>query len=275
MVSVAAQRNDSKALAWGNVVGSNIFNLGMVLGLCGLISPLAIAGSTVRLEFPFMLGSGLLVALLVRSSNGHHELDRLEGTFFLVLFILFTAFMIRLARKEVDQEERTRLREAVSDAAGDVGPTASLRRSVAFIVLGCVSLAFGGSSLVDGAESLALHMKVSPRVVATVIVAALTGAPELVTTLAALLHKKGEMAVANVVGSNIFNTLMVLGVASTIRPLEIAQDGLLTDLAFMVGISALLGPLLLGKRLYRWEGVTLLTVYATYVGFLLTRASHS
>ncbi len=272
MVSVAAQLNESEALAWGNVVGSNIFNVGLVLGFCALLCPLSIAGSTVRLEYPFMLGAVLLTALLVRTSDGHSSLDRVEGAFFLVLFVLFTAFMIRLARKEVNANERERLREAVTEAAGDEGPSTSLRRASIYALIGCVGLAFGGNLLVGGAESLALHLEISPRVVATVIVAALTGAPELVTTAAALLHKKGEMAVANVVGSNIFNTLMVLGVASTVRPVEISAEGLSTDLGFMIGISVLLGPLLLGKRLNRWEGLILLAVYCTYVGVLLTRA---
>ena len=126
----------------------------------------------------------------------------------LVLFVLFTGFMIRLARKEVNAKERARLREAVSEAAGDAEteePTTSLRRAAVYALVGTAGLALGGSFLVSGAESLALHLDVPPRIVATVIVAALTGAPELVTTIAALLHRKGEMAVANVVGSNIFN----------------------------------------------------------------------
>ncbi|MEM7260776.1 MAG: calcium/sodium antiporter [Planctomycetota bacterium] len=274
VVSITAQLTDAKALAWGNVVGSNIFNIGLVLGVGALVRPLSISGSTVRLEYPFMLGAALLIALLIRSTDGTHILDRIEGGFLLVIFVLFTGFMIRLARKEVNARERERLHEAVTEAAGDTEteePATSLRRAAVYALVGTAGLALGGSFLVSGAESLALHLDVPPRIVATVIVAALTGAPELVTTVAALLHRKGEMAVANVVGSNIFNTLMVLGAASTVRPLDIADAGLSTDLGFMIGVSALLGPLLLGKRLNRWEGSALLCVYVAYVVVLVGR----
>ncbi len=277
VVSVAAQITALKdpevqAVAWGNVVGSNIFNIGLVLGVGSLIRPLAISGSTVRLEYPFMLGSTFLVAILVRGS-GVHTIDRVEGAFMLALFTIFTIYVIRIARKEVKGRETIAIEETVSEIVGDDLSENSGLFATTLVVLGSGALALGGNWLVDGAIGLAESLGVSNRFVSTVIVAAATGFPELVTTCLAVFQGRTDLAVGNVVGSNIFNSLAVLGTASLILPLNISPSGLLLDLTFMLSISALLGPLLLGKRLNRYAALSLLVVYLSYFSVLVLRAT--
>lgn len=278
MVSVSAQidiignpESTGSAIAWGNVVGSNIFNIGLVLGLCALLRPLPVAGSTVRTEYPFMLGSAIILAPIIYSSAGAYRIDRLEGIFMLALFTGFTIFVIRVARKNVSASERAALEQEVMEVSGPPEKQGSWVGPTVWVVVGSAGLAFGGSLLVDGAQSLALHMGMTPRIVSIIIVASLTGFPELITTAVAVYRNETDMAVANVVGSNIFNTLLVLGAAGVVYPLDVPAEGVVIDLAVMVGITVLLGPLLLGSLLKRGQAALLLAGYCGYLGYLLLR----
>ena len=268
VVSLVAQFQDEPAFAYGNVVGSNIFNIGMVLGLCGLICPLTIPGNTVRLEWPFMLTASLILVLLSRD----HELDRLEGGFFLVAFIIFNAYMVRLARIEVGKLEAESFQHAVAGAAGENPRKRSLFLPLGFVLAGGAALWLGADLLIDGASHVALALEVPRRIVAVLVVAAGTGLPELVATLVAVRHKKTDMAVGNLVGSNICNILLILGTAAVIRPLEVDQRFLDSDLWWMIGISFILGPFLLGNRLNRKESFVLLAIYCAYAGMLVREA---
>lgn len=278
MVSVSAQieqlrdpESTASAIAWGNVVGSNIFNIGLVLGLCSAVRALPVAGSTVKTEYPFMVGSGVLLVPIIYSTTASPEIGRLEAGAMVFLFAGFTVFALRVARRHVSAAERAAIEQEVAEATGPADPQESWWVPTAWVVVGSIGLAFGGSLLVDGAQSLALHMGMTPRVVSIVIVASLTGFPELVTSAVAVVRKETEMAVANVVGSNIFNTLLVLGTAGVVLPLRVPADGLVADLAVMLGISFLLGPMLLGGHLTRIRGIILLATYLGYVAYLLIR----
>lgn len=272
VVSLAAQFRNKDALVFGNVVGSNLFNLGLVLGLGALIRPLIIPGNTVRLEWPFMLISAYVTMLCARDSlvGDSPVIDRLEGAFFVVALIFFTAYMLRLARREVSAAESESL-EVLVEAAGHRPDHRSGASAIGLVLLGSVGLALGAEVTVRGSVELAKIWGLSDRIIGLAILAPGTSLPELVATLAALLRKKADIAVGNVIGSNIFNVLGILGLASMVRPLAVIPDIIHWDLWWMLGISAVLGPCLLGRGLTRLDGLILLGIYVVYCGSLFTR----
>ncbi|MBN1442227.1 MAG: calcium/sodium antiporter [Planctomycetes bacterium] len=264
VVSVAAQLRGSPDMSIGNVVGSNIFNIGLVLGACSLIRPLVIPGSTVRLEWPFMFIAALLLYLLARDL----EIDRVEAAFFLISFVLFTAYMVRLARREVGRAESASLEQAVEGVAGSKVLRRSLAFCLALVLLGSGALWLGAEWLIEGARGIASRFGVSERVIGLSMVAAGTGLPELVATLVAVLHRRTDMAVGNIVGSNICNILLVLAAAAMVRPLEVNPLIIEWDIWWLLGISFILGPFLLGNRLDRREGFIILAGYGVYAALL-------
>ena len=268
VVSVNAQLDGSPDMSVGNVVGSNLFNIGVVLGLCGIIYPIVVPGSTVRLEYPFMLFASALVPFLAR---GDRESDRWEGLLLVAMLTGFTAFMVRLARREATEAEKESYREAVDEALADEPPEHPLLVAVSLVVIGGVLLYYGAEWFVEGAQTLARLWGWSDRLIGLTVLAAGTGAPELFATISAAWHRKTEMALANVIGSNIFNVLGILGVASLVQPLPIAESILDWDIWWMLGSSLVLGPLLIGKKLHRWEGILLFGIYVGYAVSLYYR----
>jgi cation:H+ antiporter len=248
----------------GNVVGSNIFNIGAILGLTALIRPLAIQGGTLRLEWPVMMLAALQLHLLARDGL----LDRLEGGFLLGAMVAFTAWLVWTSR---------RVPSVQSELVEDVG-TASFGRSgrpawlmnLGAVALGVALLAAGADLLVKGAVAVAANLGVSDTIIGLTIVAAGTSAPELVTSLMAAARGKDDIAVANLVGSNIFNVLGIAGTAALVLPLRVPLEVIARDDWWMLGLSALLFPLMwTGRRVVRWEGALLLTFFLTYMGLLV------
>ena len=270
VVSVQAQLAGSQDIAFGNVVGSNLFNIGAVLGFCALLRPLAIPHTTVRLEWPFMMLASGLIYFVGRSGpeGGSTEIDRLEGSFLVGSLIVFTGYMLRLARRETSAEEARRLEEAVEDVAG-AETVAPLWRTMVILVLSSVALWLGSDWFVLGAQGLAKAWGISERVIGLTVVAAGTGAPEFVATLVAVWRGKTDMAVANVVGSNIFNCLGILGVASLVKPLPTSSEILGRDIWWMLGISLGLGAFLYTRQLERWEGGVLFGAFVAFTVSLL------
>jgi cation:H+ antiporter len=272
VVSLVAAASGEPDLAVANVVGSNIFNIAATLGLTALIIPLPVHGTAVRLEWPVMFGASFLCLLLARGG----ALDRLEGGFFLVALVLFIAYTVHIARSDVSAAEARQIAEQVEsrdiDAPGEAGPNAKPRLAVTLGVLaiGIVSLIAGGRLLVDGAVALARAAGMTERVIGLTIVAGGTGAPELATSLVAAFRKRTDVAVANIIGSNIFNVLGILGVTALVAPVAVSPALIDGDMWWMVGTSLLLLPLLRsGGRLSRGEGAFLLGVYVVYVTLLL------
>lgn len=270
VVSLMAAAKGEPDLAVANVVGSNIFNVAATLGLTALIIPLPVHGTAVRLEWPVMFGSGLLCLLLAR--NG--EIDRLEGGFFVVALCLFIAFTVHVARRDVGDAELRQLAEHAESRDIDVRPSrkgkAELLITLGVLAVGVAALVAGGKLLVDGAIALARIAGMTERVIGLTIVAGGTGAPELATSLMAAFRKRTDVAVANMIGSNIFNILGILGVTALIAPVPVAPEIVRSDMWWMLGITLLLLPLFRsGARLSRPEGALLLGVYLTYIVVLL------
>lgn len=278
VVSVVAAYRDQPDLAVANVVGSNIFNVAATIGIAALILPLPVHGTAVRLEWPFMFTASFVCLLLARDGT----LDRMEGGFFVVALTLFVAFTVRMARRELNAEETqsysaetgtlTISPKMVSVPVLSEGGGQRLWVSLALVAVGMVLLVIGGRLLVDGAVSIARIAGVSERVIGLTIVAGGTGAPELATSVVAALRKRADVAVANMIGSNIFNILGILGITALLLPIPVAPALVSTDMWWMLGTSFLLLPLMhTGERINRLEGGLLLAIYGVYIAVLLRR----
>jgi len=246
-VSVLASLQGSGELALGNVIGSNIANVGLVLGLTSLLIPLTISEQRFKSEAPILLGVSLLILYLAWD----HHLLRWEGGFMVVLLVvyLWTAF----GKKEVSEIE-------LEEGGYDWLPTPLL------IIFGLILLIVGAEVMVKGATGIAREMGISEWFIGVSIVAVGTSLPEIVSALIAAKRGHGEMAIGNVFGSNIFNILLVLGVASSIQPLEI-EEAIHPDLIFTTAFICLFLVLIrLRHNLSRLDGVLLLLGYATYIG---------
>jgi cation:H+ antiporter len=265
VVSVLASLRDQPDIAVGNVLGSNIANVALILGVSALVANLPIRGNVVRLEWPLMFLAS--AAFLVVARDG--VLDRLEAGLFVVALVAFVAYSVWLARGEVTEQEREAFAAEIAGRS-----IHAVRREIALslgaVLLGLGLLVAGGRMLVDGAVTLARLAGLSERVIGLTIVAVGTSAPELATSLIAAFRRQTDLAVANIIGSNVFNLLGILGTAGLILPLQVSAGMLASDVWWMLGTSALLLPLMyFGRRLSRLDGALLLTAYGAYLWLLL------
>jgi cation:H+ antiporter len=264
-VSVAASLRGASDLSLGNVVGSNIFNIAIVLGLTALIQPMRVHSSAVRLEWPFMFLASFQLVLLARDGR----LDRLEGAFFLIGVALFTAYVVRIGRTEVHGEEAADLAAEVS-AREVTNGTALVGKAMLLVAAGVGMLVVGGEVLLRGAVELARLAGMSERVIGLTIVAAGTGTPELATSLMAARRGQGEIALGNVIGSNIFNILGILGVTALVQPIAVDAAMVSSDMVWMLVFSAMLFPMMRTRsELSRLEGGFLVLAYGTYLTLLV------
>lgn len=258
IVESTASFQGKSPIVLGDCVGSNIANLGLILGLTALIRPLAVEGRLVRREVPIMILSSALVPLFLLDG----VLSRLEAAGLLAMGLVFTWATLRswgVAPGSADPAP-----EASTAAVGHRGKLAILT------ALGLGVLLVGGRLFVDGASDLAIRVGVSQRVVGLTIVAVGTSLPELATSIIAVARGMAAIAVGNLVGSNIFNVLFVLGVAGSVRPVPGSVRELQSELIALGAVSLLTLFSLRGeRRMPRWEGAMLVAAYATFVGLLV------
>ena len=259
IVSVKAAYLGQGDISVGNVVGSNICNIGLILAFSALIVPIKVASQIVRIDTPIMIGAtALAIALLYDGS-----LSRAEGIFFILLLIAYIIFSIRLAKRQaadpLAEEFSEEMRISKSGVALDV----------LMVIGGLVMLVFGARFLVDSAIVIAKAFGLSEAVIGLTIVAIGTSLPEFATSLIAAIKKEADIAVGNVVGSNIFNILGILGVSAFITPLS--SSGITgIDLGVMAAFAlALWGFSATGHRITRLEGLVMLLAYAGFVGWLV------
>lgn len=265
VVSLVASLGGQPDVAVGNVVGSNIFNVAVIVGLAAVLLPLTVHGEAVRLEWPFMFVASFIALLLFRDG----QVDRLEGAFFLVSLVLFTAYVVRLARTQVRATEE-RLLERRVEALTLRGQLVGAAIQVGVVLLGIALLVGGARLLVSGAVALAIRAGLSQVAIGLTIVAGGTGLPELAASVAAARRRQADLALANVIGSNIFNVLGILGVTALVRPVPVARQIVTSDAWWMLGFALLLfATMLRGRRISRWEGGALLAAYAVYLWQLL------
>ena len=259
-LGVPSDPDGPAAIAIGNVVGSNIFNMGAILGLAALVTPLPVPRSTIRLDYPLMiLALGALVVFSLPMGDNGPEIVRWEGGLLLIGLIAFTYVAVKLGK--IDREEVEELASHRHSLWGAVG----------FILLGVVMLCAGGDISLNGAISLAEAIGMSDRVIGVTVMAVGTSLPELVTSIQAVRRGHTELAIGNVVGSNIFNVLCIVGLTALIFPLPVAHGTLHWDYWWMVGINLALLPMFLaGFRVGRIEGAVLVVALVTYVSLVLT-----
>ena len=255
-VSVAASVTNNNALAVSNAVGSNIFNLMVVCGICALIVPLTVQIETLKKEFPFSVVCAVL--LLVCGYLGM-QLGRADGIILLIIFVAFLVWMVRSALKA---------RAAAGDDEYEVLP---VWKCIVFIVGGIVAIKFGGDFVVNGASTVAAKLGLSQNLIGLTIVACGTSLPELVTSVVAARKNELDMALGNVIGSNIFNILFVLGIAATISPITFIMENVI-DIVILVAMSVLVWALAwTKKKLDRFEGIVMLALYVVYLVYICMR----
>lgn len=260
-VGVTAALKGSAAVGVGNVMGVSVFNICVVLGIAALVQPIRVHGQAIRLEWPVMLIAAWQCLLLVRDGS----LDRLEGGFFLVALILFTAYVVYIGRHAVTGEAARDLVEEVKvrtfhGRLKQVGP------AIALLIVGIALLLTGGQVLVSGAVSLARSIGMTERVIGLTIVSIGTGMPEVAASIAAARRGQSEMALGNVIGSNIVNVFGILGAVALIHPLQVNAAAVMRDAWWMVGVCMLLLPIMRRhSTITRGEAVLLLAVYGVYL----------
>ncbi len=266
VVSARSALGGNSGLALGNGVGSNLLNIGLVLGLTALVRPLGIGGNTLKFEWPVMMLTALEFFLLIRDGLS----DRLEGLFLLAALAAFMAYAVVLDRRGLAPAAD---REPLQTASfGRTGLPALMLNSAA-LVAGILLLALGADLLVKGAVAVAAGWGISDTVIGLTVVALGTSAPELVTSLVAAFKGRGDMAVGNVVGSCIFNLLGIVGITSLLTPLAVPAEILHRDVLWLLGFTAVLFPLMgSGRTLARLEGGLLFGGFAVYLFTLLRSA---
>lgn len=259
VVSIQAALAGQGAIAIGNVVGSNILNIGLILGVTALICPLKVQLQILRIDAPIMVGVSLLAAWMLADRT----LGRPEGALLFAGIVAYTAFTVLYARKvKPSAEVEAEFTGAVHKPGGNVW------RDLLFIAVGLALLIAGSHFMVDGAVRLARGFGISEAIIGLTIVALGTSMPELVTCLVAGWKKEPDIALGNIIGSNIFNLLGILGAAALVQP--ITGEGIkMADLFVAIMFAAVLVPILwTGRRLERWEGSLLLIGYIAYVASL-------
>jgi cation:H+ antiporter len=265
VVSSLAAMDGMSNLALGNVIGSNLVNLGLILGVTAVIAPLAVEGSLIRREAPMMLAVSLVLPVLLWDG----VVSRIEGLVLLLLAVAFTWMTLRSTGADPEQGQADKTLESDAEAAGAPAGTGRLRLA-GIAVVGLVLLLLGGQAFVSGASGLALAFGLSQRIVGLTIAAVGTSTPEQAASIVAALRGHSSIAVGNVIGSNIFNVLFVLGGVAAIRPVTGSLEAFGFDLASLAVIS-LLGLLLVrGTRLIRRsEGIVMIACYLVYLAVLI------
>ncbi|MDX1627503.1 MAG: calcium/sodium antiporter [Fulvivirga sp.] len=265
LVNLISSFNNSPDIGVGNVLGSNVANILLILGISALINPLPITKNTYFIEVPFSLTATLLVGFLANAALFGKGVDfvisRYDGFILLFFFVLFMGYVYIVSKQRK------------SEFADEEFKEMSTTKSVILILIGMVGLYFGGQWVVEGAVEIARTLGMSETFIGLTIIAVGTSLPELVTSAVAAFKKDTDIAVGNVVGSNIFNLLWILGLSATLKP--IPYDVISNSDIFMIIASstALILAVVIGKRpvISRWEGFFFLVAYAWYITFLIER----
>lgn len=259
-VSVTASLVDNNALAVSNAVGSNIFNLMVVIGFCAVMTPVAVDKQTLKRDFPF---SVLCAVLLLALGFIGMELGHVDGAILLVLFAVYIIVLVRIALKHKNSG-------AAVEEEGEI-KLLSMPRSLIYIVLGGASIAVGGDMVVDSASRIAIDFGMSQTLVGLTIVSIGTSLPELVTSIVAARKNEVDMALGNAIGSNVFNFLMVLGIASAISPIAFITENII-DIIILIVFSIVVWIMAWTKtKLNKGEGLIMLALYIAYAVYIFVR----
>ena len=254
-VSITSSLTGSNAMAVSNVIGSNLFNMLVVIGVAALLSNLLMEKKVLQKDLPFLVGITILFVVFIFIGG---DITNIEGIILLAILIAYLFFLIRDARKSSDSNVVEK-------------PKLSLPKSIIFMIVGLAGIVLGGDLVVDSASAIALALGMSETLVGLTIVAIGTSLPELVTSITALKKGENQLVIGNVIGSNIFNILFVLGASSAISALPVNR-GMMIDVVFMLGVTILC--FIFGKTQDKYdkkEGIILLLLFVAYMAFAIMR----
>lgn len=262
VVNLFASLGKNSGIVMGNVVGSNIFNIGVIMAISAIIFPLVVKNTTTWIEVPLALLAGVVVLIqandMLIDGDGTSVLTRIDGLMLLLFFIIFLAYNYTLMKKGDFSEEFP---------VKDTKPW----KSVLLILAGLALLVAGGRMIVYGAIEVATRLGIPERIIGLTIVSIGTSLPELATSIVAARKKNTDIAVGNIVGSNIFNIFLILGTSAVVYPVTVPESaipdmGMNLLLSFLIFIFIFTGK---GRSIERWEGILLLSLYAGYLAFLI------
>ncbi|MBR3113502.1 MAG: calcium/sodium antiporter [Methanobrevibacter sp.] len=254
-VSITSSLTGSNAMAVSNVIGSNLFNMLMVIGVSALLGDLLMEKKVLDKDLPFLVGITVLWAVFIIIG---WDITNIEGIILLIILIAYIAYLVRDSRKSSDANEVEK-------------PKLTLPKSIIFMLVGLAGIILGGDLVVDSASAIAIALGMSETLVGLTIVAIGTSLPELVTSLTALKKGENQLVIGNVIGSNIFNILFVLGASSAISAIPL-DSSLLIDVVFMLAITVLC--FIFGKTQEKYdkkEGIILVTLFVVYMAFAILR----
>lgn len=262
-VNILAALDGSGEMVLANVLGSNIFNVLVILGLCSIITPLTVQANTTWIEIPLSFLAALSVLVLASDmfldESPINHISRSDSLILLMFFVVFLVYNITVSKNTDNKTEDLEIKKM------------STSKSLVWIIVGLSGLVIGGHLIVENAVAIASSYGWSQRIIGLTIVSIGTSLPELATSLAAVKKKKVDIAIGNVVGSNIFNVFFILGISAGILPVNV-QDENYMDILMNIVAGLLLFAFIFsgkGRRLERWEGIVLLGLYVIYMGFLL------
>ncbi|ADR21919.1 sodium:calcium antiporter [Marivirga tractuosa] len=257
LISIQAALAGSPDITMGNVIGSNICNLALVLGVTSLIAPIPVNSDSIKIDWPMTMGCSLLLYFLVQEGY----VNDYEGIGFVLLLALYLFFIIRRSRKNHMSPEDL----GIEVEAPTPSSKKNMIKDLSLIAIGGAGLYFGSDWFVNSAKDLAIYMGVSERIVGITVVALGTSLPELVTSVVAAFKKETDMALGNLMGSNIFNILSILGITSLISEIEVSEVIINSDMIWMMGITLIILPFMaLNKIVDRYEGLILVGIYLYY-----------
>jgi len=256
MTNVMAAARGADALALGNILGSNIANIGLILGITAVLMPLAVAPSTLKREFPIMLGVQILFFALALDGT----ISRIDGIILIGILIAFMAYLVRDA-----------WRSGVGGAEALASPGLALSRTQRTLLIGggIVGLALGAHLMVLGAVNIADAFGINPIIIGLTVVAIGTSLPELAASVIGVMRNQGDLSVGNVIGSNMLNVLFVVGLVAIISPLQVEAETLRIHFPVMIGFCMLLATAWFGNELSRWHGALFLSAFVGYTTYLI------
>ena len=271
-VSLISSLKGNNGITIGNVLGSNIFNSLVVLGGTTIVMPLVFKKATIKRDFMINTGVAILVFILTFGfmTSDNNGLSRVDGIILLALCVAYVVILVNASKNEsIKDEYKEEEEEEEEEEEGSI-----LKKTILMIV-GVVGIVIGGKLVVDSATNIAYSLGMSEKLVGLTIVAIGTSLPELVTSIVAALKGEKEIALGNVLGSNIFNILLILGASATIMPIPVGRP-LAVDFLFFIGITLFIGLLIFfnkneEKKLTRGEGILLILLYIAYVAYIIMR----
>jgi cation:H+ antiporter len=264
LVSVNSAVAGNPGIAIGNVVGSNIANIAFILGLAVILLPIVADKQTKKVDYPMMLIASVLFYVVALDNM----VERWEGIALFVILVVFITRMIRKSRKS----EKKRIAEITDEDVANIDGVLPVWKSLTYLLIGLVGLYFGADWFVSGAVDIAKSFDLSDAIIGVTVVALGTSAPELVASLIAAYRKQSDLSVGNLIGSNVFNILGVIGITAIVKPIEVKQEVMDFDMLWMLGISLMLLPMLFfGEKIGRLKGVILSATYISYIVIIVLK----